>query len=138
VVNAPLQIRNRQSAIATLPGDPTLSFSSDQRGFGSANCRVVLDWLDAIEHDREAQCSGYNATKALEFVMATYQAALDRKPVSIPLATREHPLCWAFLACLVRNHPRPPAVPLFDSLHPRLTCTFLTRLVNQGCAVRQK
>jgi predicted dehydrogenase len=75
-----------------LAGDPTLSSSSDQRGFGPANRLVVLDWLDAIEHEREPQCSGYNATKALEFVMATYQASLEQQSVPMPLLQRHHPL----------------------------------------------
>lgn len=75
-----------------LPGDPFWDASPDQRGFGPANRRVVLDWLEAIEHELEPQCSGYNAMKALEMVMAIYQAALDRRPVSIPMARRTHPL----------------------------------------------
>jgi predicted dehydrogenase len=75
-----------------LGDDPSLNLTADQRGFGPANRRVVLDWLDAIDHRREAECSGYNAMKALELVMAIYQSALDHCPVQIPLSRREHPL----------------------------------------------
>ena len=79
---------------APLAGDPslTLTAAADQRGFGPANRRVVLDWLGAIEEQREPRCSGANAAKALEFVMATYQAALEQKTVALPLQKREHPL----------------------------------------------
>lgn len=74
----------------SLENDP--SVSSAERGFGAANTRVVLDWLTAIEQDREPSCSGKNATKALEFVMATYRSALDHARVRMPLVQREHPL----------------------------------------------
>lgn len=75
-----------------LEGDPTLSPAIGQRGFGPANRRVVEDWLDAITHDREPRCSGRNAMKAIEMVMAVYQAALSRARVTLPLDRREHPL----------------------------------------------
>jgi predicted dehydrogenase len=75
-----------------LPGDPFWDASPAQRGFGPANRRVVRDWLDAIEHEREPRCSGYNAMKAVEMVMAIYQAALELRPVSIPMTQRTHPL----------------------------------------------
>jgi predicted dehydrogenase len=75
-----------------LADDAALGLPPDQRGFGPANRRVVLDWLEAIEHNREPQCSGYNAMKALEMVMAVYQSALGRALVPIPLSRREHPL----------------------------------------------
>jgi predicted dehydrogenase len=75
-----------------LADDPSVNLPADQRGFGPANRRVVLDWLDAIEHDREPQCSGYNAMKALEMAMAVYQAALGKRLVALPLSKREHPL----------------------------------------------
>ncbi|MHC1768558.1 MAG: Gfo/Idh/MocA family protein [Verrucomicrobiia bacterium] len=75
-----------------LPDDPSLKLSPGERGFGAANRRVVLDWLDAIAQDREPQCSGENAMRALEIVMATYWTALQNAPVNIPLAERAHPL----------------------------------------------
>ena len=74
------------------PHDPPLRPSPDQRGFAAANRRVVQDWLSAIAEDREPQCSGANANKALEFVMAAFQSALTGARVEMPLKTREHPL----------------------------------------------
>ncbi len=75
-----------------LPDDPSSKLPPGESGFGAANRRVVLDWLDAIAQDREPQCSGENAMRALEFFMAAYWAALRNAPVSMPLAERAHPL----------------------------------------------
>jgi len=75
-----------------LEDDPTLRFAAAQRGTGPANRRVVEDWLDGIEHDREPQCSGRNAMKAIEMVMAVYAAGLSGKRVTLPLPQRVHPL----------------------------------------------
>jgi predicted dehydrogenase len=75
-----------------LNDDPVLKLAADQRGFGPANRRVVEDWIEAIEHDREPQCSGRNATKAIEMVMAVYEAALSHRQVTLPLSKRQHPL----------------------------------------------
>ena len=51
-----------------------------------------MDWLKAIEERREPSCSGANAAKAVEMVMAVYQAHLSGRRVDLPLANREHPL----------------------------------------------
>jgi predicted dehydrogenase len=96
----PVVLHRRRNETATgateewlpLKDDPMLKTSSDQRGFGPANRRVVEDWLDAIEHDRESQCSGRNAMKAIEMVMAVYHAALNHTRVALPLKNRNHPL----------------------------------------------
>ena len=75
----------------SLSDDPSLA-PAGPRGFGPANARVVTDWLNAIEHDREPECSGLNAMKSLEMVMAIYQAALQNERVKLPLEYRDHPL----------------------------------------------
>jgi len=75
-----------------LPGDPVTGLTPEQRSFGPANRRLLDDWLDAITRDREPQCSGTNAMKAVEMVMAVYEAALKQKRVKLPLETRAHPL----------------------------------------------
>lgn len=75
-----------------LNDDPALKLAADQRGFGPANRRLVEDWLEAIQRDREPQCSGRNAMKAIEMVMAVYESALNRRPVKLPLGQRQHPL----------------------------------------------
>jgi predicted dehydrogenase len=75
-----------------LKDDPTMSFTSEQRGFGPANRRVVDDWLEAIRTKREPACSGRDAMRALEMVMAVYQAGLSGRRVLLPLTDRSHPL----------------------------------------------
>ena len=75
-----------------LKDDPTQGFSAEQRSFGPANRRLVEEWLEAIRANREPQCSGRNAMRALEMVMAVYQAGLSGKRATFPLANRQHPL----------------------------------------------
>jgi predicted dehydrogenase len=75
-----------------LPGDPITNYTPEQRAFGPANRRLLDDWLDAITQDREPQCSGANAMKAIEMVMAVYEAALKHTRVTLPLEKRSHPL----------------------------------------------
>ena len=64
----------------------------EQRSTAAANRRVAEDWLTAIDEQREPACSGQNAAKALEMVMAVYRASLGRTRVKLPLAERDHPL----------------------------------------------
>jgi predicted dehydrogenase len=73
-----------------LPDDPTLN--QPAAGFTEANARLVDDWLDAIAKNRAPECSGHNAMKAIEMLMAVYQSALGAKRVSLPLNNRRHPL----------------------------------------------
>lgn len=75
-----------------LKDDPALNLTAEQRGFGLANRRVLDDWLEAIRENREPQCSGRAATRALEMVMAVYQAGLSARRVPLPLTDRRHPL----------------------------------------------
>jgi predicted dehydrogenase len=75
-----------------LKDDPTLNFTSEQRGFGPANRRVVDDWLEAIHTKREPQCGGRAAMRALEMVMAVYHAGLSGRRIPLPLSDRRHPL----------------------------------------------
>jgi predicted dehydrogenase len=75
-----------------MESDPAHQFAAGVRGFPHANARLVDDWLEAIAKDREPTCSGRNAAKALEMVMAVYQAALAQKRVAVPLEDRRHPL----------------------------------------------
>ncbi len=75
-----------------LPDDPTLSLPANAQGFPAANARLVDDLLDAAAQNRAPECSGHNAMRAVEMVMAVYQAALSAKRVPIPLTNRRHPL----------------------------------------------
>ena len=61
----------------------------------AANPRVVDDWLDAIERDREAACSGLAAMKSLEMIHAVFVAGMSRGRVALPLLGRGHPLVVA-------------------------------------------
>lgn len=63
-----------------------------EKGTAAANRRLTMDWLKAIEERREPSCSGANAAKAVEMVMAVYQAHLSGRRVELPLANRGHPL----------------------------------------------
>jgi predicted dehydrogenase len=56
------------------------------------NLGPVGDWLEAVERDREPECSGRNGAWAVEMVMAVYQSALSGGRVSFPLKSRVHPL----------------------------------------------
>lgn len=56
------------------------------------NAGPVGDWLEAIEQDREPECSGRNGAWAVEMAMAAYQAALSGRRIRFPLAVRTHPL----------------------------------------------
>lgn len=75
------------------PLDPVLAAAKEPAGRG--NARLVDDWLAAIENDREPACSGHGAMKAVEMVMAVYQAGLGGSRVSFPLKQRQHPLLKA-------------------------------------------
>jgi predicted dehydrogenase len=75
-----------------LEDDPTLNATVGETSTELANKRVVDDWLDSIERNREPVCSGRSAMKALEMVMAVYHAGLSRQRVKLPLANRTHPL----------------------------------------------
>lgn len=72
--------------------DPGLKLSAEEKSFGPANRRVVDDWLEAIRTRREPACSGRAGMKALEMVMAVYQAGLSGNRIAFPLADRRHPL----------------------------------------------
>jgi predicted dehydrogenase len=72
------------------PLDPALAAAEEPSGRG--NSRLVDDWLGAIESNREPACSGLAAMKAVEMVMAVYQAGLSGGRVSFPLKQRQHPL----------------------------------------------
>ena len=75
-----------------LEDDPTRNIPAAQLGFTHANNRVVDDWLEAIKQNREPLCSGRSAMKAVEMVMAIYEAALTGGRVKLPLVNRRHPL----------------------------------------------
>jgi hypothetical protein len=72
--------------------DPGAKATVAEQANSFANQRVVDDWLAAIRENREPQCSGRNAAKAVEMVHAVWRAGLAGARVALPLAERGHPL----------------------------------------------
>jgi len=60
--------------------------------FALANARLVDDLVAAADSKRDPECSGRNAMKAIEMVMAVYRSSLTGSKVTLPLAERGHPL----------------------------------------------
>jgi predicted dehydrogenase len=69
------------------PFNPALAKLSVAHNFGP-----VGDWLNAIENDREPECSGRNGAWAVEMALAVYHAALAGGRIPFPLIERKHPL----------------------------------------------
>jgi predicted dehydrogenase len=69
------------------PLDPALVQAPPPQNLGP-----VGDWLEAIEKNREPECSGKNGAWAVEMVMAVYWAALSGGRAVLPLKNRRHPL----------------------------------------------
>jgi predicted dehydrogenase len=72
--------------------DKDAALPPESRTTSAANHRVATDWLSAINENRDPECSGKNAAKAVEMVMAVYHAALNCSRVTLPLQDRSHPL----------------------------------------------
>lgn len=72
-------------------GDPTANWSDAERSVQRANDRVVDDWLEAIQSNREPVCGGYAGMKAVEMAHAVFAAGLSGQRVELPLKNREHP-----------------------------------------------
>lgn len=60
--------------------------------FLQANARLVDDLIAAADAKRDPECSGRNAMKAIEMVMAVYRSSLTGSRVALPLGERGHPL----------------------------------------------
>jgi hypothetical protein len=48
--------------------------------------------LDAIENDREPECNIYEARETVEMIAAVFESHRLRRPVAMPLKSRENPL----------------------------------------------
>lgn len=84
--------KGRNDAWSPIPGDPILKMPAKERTFHHGNIRMVDDLIDAIRKNRKPACSGYDGMKAVEMVLAVYQAAIAKARVPLPLADRKHPL----------------------------------------------
>jgi predicted dehydrogenase len=82
----------RTSEWKPIEGDPTAAWSDAERSVSRANERVVDDWLEAIQSNREPVCSGFAGMKAVEMVHAVFAAGLSGERITLPLKNREHPL----------------------------------------------
>ena len=56
------------------------------------NRLLAQDLIGAIEQEREPVSSGSDGRLALEMIMAAYASAVSGQRVSLPLASRQHPL----------------------------------------------
>lgn len=61
-------------------------------GLNQGNVWIVQDLLAAIETDRQPVGSMYDGRAALEMILAVYESHRTGGPVTLPLATRQHPL----------------------------------------------
>jgi predicted dehydrogenase len=72
------------------PGVPSSATTSQDE----ANAWLAEDWLSSIRAggSKQPSCSGWNAMKAMEMVIAVFHAGLQRGRVALPLTDRSHPL----------------------------------------------
>lgn len=61
-------------------------------GYDASHRRVVRDWLEAIDGNREPLASGERAMKAIEMAHGVFQAGIESRRVEFPLVKRTHPL----------------------------------------------
>lgn len=62
------------------------------RDLNGGNVAAVKDLLDSIEHDRQPACSMYDGRAIVDMILAVYESQRVGHSVSLPLATRQHPL----------------------------------------------
>ena len=53
---------------------------------------AIRDLLQAIETDRQPRCNAYEARGATEMIVAVFESHRVRRPVTLPLETRQNPL----------------------------------------------
>jgi predicted dehydrogenase len=61
-------------------------------GSSAGNVAAVLDLIAAIENDRQPLCSVYSGRWTIEMIMSVFESHRLKRPVSLPLENREHPL----------------------------------------------
>jgi hypothetical protein len=61
-------------------------------GLHAGNVLAVSDLIAAVEEDRQADGSIYEARTATEMIVAVFESQRQGGPVKIPLANRENPL----------------------------------------------
>jgi predicted dehydrogenase len=61
-------------------------------GLDAGNDLAVSDLIDAIEQDRQPECSMYEGRATIEMITAVFASHLVGKPVALPLEVRSNPL----------------------------------------------
>ena len=61
-------------------------------GLDGGNVMAVKDLLEAIENDRQPECSVYEGRTTIEMISAVFESHRVRGPITFPLQTRENPL----------------------------------------------
>jgi predicted dehydrogenase len=61
-------------------------------GLDGGNVMAVKDLLEAIENDRQPECSMYEGRTTIEMISAVFESHRVRGPITFPLQTRENPL----------------------------------------------
>jgi predicted dehydrogenase len=61
-------------------------------GNAQGNVVAVRDLIAAIEEDRQPLCNVYEARMTIEMIMAAFESHRLKRPVTIPLENRQHPL----------------------------------------------
>lgn len=64
-------------------------------GYDAAHRRVVRDWLQSIDEQREPLSSGQRALHAIEMAHGVFQSGLEERKVDFPMFRRAHPLIRA-------------------------------------------
>lgn len=84
--------KGQTEAWEPVPGDPTTGVPESQRNTTAGNRQLLDSLIAAARTGGEPACSGYDGMKAVEMVMAVYQAAFAKRRVALPLKDRAHPL----------------------------------------------
>ncbi|QDU26479.1 putative oxidoreductase YvaA [Anatilimnocola aggregata] len=61
-------------------------------GLDAGNVLAVQDLIEAIENDRQPECSMYEGRTTIEMICAVFESHRTGGPVKMPLATRVNPL----------------------------------------------
>jgi len=61
-------------------------------GLDAGNILAVQDLLEAIENDRQPECSMYEGRTTIEMISAIFESHRTGAPVKMPLTTRVNPL----------------------------------------------
>lgn len=84
--------KSQSNSWEPVPGDPTAGIPEKDRNTTHGNRQLLDSVITAIRTNGQPACSGYDGMKAVEMVMAIYQAAINQSRVALPLKDRRHPL----------------------------------------------